>query len=156
MKNKQHSGPLRLLLNTTTAFAWEEWYCTCEAPRISCATRSQSENYTSRAPLTANSEKEIFSQSTPLTHLHEELSLLHHGLASFAAFLDHPVGTSNGRARHTYSSDRRHVHEFATHAHTHTHTHTIFTVKNPSHTLQVRTIYTFINHQWDWRLAIFV
>ena len=154
MKNKQHSGPLRLLLNTTTAFAWEEWYCTCEAPRISCATRSQSENYTSRAPLTANSEKEIFSRSTPLTHLHEELSLLHHGLASFAAFLNHPVGTSNGRARHTYSSDRRHVHEFATH--THTHTHTIFTVKNPSHTLQVRTIYTFINHQWDWRLAIFV
>ena len=30
------------------------------------------------------------SQSAPLTHLHEELSLLHHGLASFAALLDHP------------------------------------------------------------------
>lgn len=29
------------------------------------------------------------SQSRWLTHFHEELSLLHHGLASFTAFLDH-------------------------------------------------------------------
>lgn len=35
--------------------------------------------------------KRHLSQSTPLTHFHEELSLLHHGLASFTAFLDHSV-----------------------------------------------------------------
>lgn len=35
--------------------------------------------------------KRDFSQSTPLTHFHEELPLLHHGLASFTAFLDHSV-----------------------------------------------------------------
>lgn len=30
-------------------------------------------------------------KKSPLTHLHEELSLLHHGFAPFAAFLDHPA-----------------------------------------------------------------
>lgn len=43
-----------------------------------------------------------------LTHLHEELPLLHQGLASLAALLDHPAARQTrkhkSRERHTASS----------------------------------------------------
>lgn len=48
-------------------------------------------------------ETRAFALSAALTHLHEELPLLHQGLASLAALLDHPA------ARHTckHKAERR-------------------------------------------------
>lgn len=55
------------------------------------------------APPTTTKETRAFALSAALTHLHEELPLLHQGLASLAALLDHPA------ARHTckHKAERR-------------------------------------------------
>lgn len=44
-----------------------------------------------------------------LTHLHEELPLLHQGLASLAALLDHPAARQT--RKHKAERDTRHHHQ---------------------------------------------
>lgn len=48
-------------------------------------------------PTTTAKRSRRFALSAALTHLHEELPLLHQGLASLAALLDHPAANTKQR-----------------------------------------------------------
>lgn len=76
---------MKVHLNAITVLVWEVLYVSATTQLL----RNFDPVKESHEP-TVNSEKR-FLTSTALTHFHEELPLLHHGLASFTAFLDHSV-----------------------------------------------------------------